>query len=319
MPERLSPAHHEMLGSLADRQDGVLRRDHLRELGISRYVVEAMLAARRWQGIGPLVLALHNGPLTTRQKLWAAVFNAGTPAGLAARTAAAEQGLTGWSTELIEVLVPRGAVVGRLRGIGVKIHESRRFTDADLHPGMALPQVRIERALIDAAAWSRSARTACGIVAAGVQQRLTTPERLQIELDRAGAVGHRRLLQAALVDIQGGAQAVSEMDFLRFCRRNGLPKPQLQVVRRDSAGRRRYLDATFRRADGRLVHVEIDGALHLVVNTYWRDMARGNELVIGSERVLRFPSYVVRSNDPVAIDQLRRALNLSDSDGAIAG
>jgi very-short-patch-repair endonuclease len=82
-------------------------------------------------------------------------------------------------------------------------------------------------------------------------------------------------------------------------------------VRLDHRGRRRYLDATFTRADGRLIRVEIDGALHLVVRTYWDDMSRGNELVIGREEVLRFPSYVIHAGDPEAVDQLRRALKLS--------
>lgn len=129
---------------------------------------------------------------------------------------------------------------------------------------------------------------------------------------------HRRLLSAVLNDIEGGAQAMSEVAFLRFCRRNRLPRPVLQAVRLDRHGKRRYLDATFKRRDGRLLRVEIDGALHLVVRTYWDDMSRGNELVIGDERLLRFPSYVVHASDPVAVDQLRRALDLSGSARAIA-
>ena len=80
----------------------------------------------------------------------------------------------------------------------------------------------------------------------------------------------------------------------------------------------RYLDATLRARDGSAVRVEIDGALHLVVQTYWTDMARGNELAIGGERMLRFPSYVIYADDPAAVRQLRRALDLSDSRGAQA-
>jgi hypothetical protein len=155
-------------------------------------------------------------------------------------------------------------------------------------------------------------------LAAGVQQRLTTASALRAELEGAGAVRHRRVLLSALVDIEGGAQAVSELDFLKFCRRNGLPKPTLQEVRVDSFGRRRYLDASLRRNDGGVIRVEVDGALHLVASTYWSDMARGNDLVIGNERVLRFPSYVIHSNDPIAVNQLRRALGLSVSARSIA-
>jgi hypothetical protein len=48
-------------------------------------------------------------------------------------------------------------------------------------------------------------------------------------------------------------------------------------------------------------------------------MSRGNELVIGKEDVLRFPSYTIHANEAVAVDQLRRALNLSGAPRALAG
>lgn len=171
--------------------------------------------------------------------------------------------------------------------------------------------MRIERALIDGASWSPRARAACGLLAAGVQQRLTVADRLLAELSIAGAIRYRRMLRSALLDIAGGADAVSEMDFIRFCKRNGLPRPTHQVVRPDSNGRRRYLDATLVGPTGTVVRVEIDGALHLLVRSYWDDMARGNDLSIAGEVALRFPSVVIHDNDPHAVDQLRRALQLS--------
>ena len=318
LPPRLDDATATALAELVQAQDGVARHDELYAVGVPRPVLRAMVSAGRWRTRGQIVVVLHNGPLTRRQQLWAAVKNAGWPAALAGRTAATESGLIGWDAECVEIVVPKGSLVPPGLGISVKVHESRRFSETDIHIGRSVPQVRVERALVDAAVWSRSPRTACGVVAAGVQQRLTTPDRLLTELGAAGAVRHRRILERALIDIAGGAQAVSEMDFLRFCRQNGIPKPDLQMVRRDPKGRRRYLDATFKLPGRRTVRVEIDGALHLVVDTYWADMSRGNELVIGDERVLRFPSYVIYANDPAAIDQLRRALGLSVSQVAIA-
>jgi hypothetical protein len=313
LPDRASSDVREALTTIGQEQQAVVRRNQLLATGMTARTVDGMLIGGRWRAHGAIVIAMHNGPLTPDQELWAAVLNAGPLAALAARTAAAQHGLVGWTADCIEVLVPRGAAVPAGLGLPVKVHESRRFGPSDIHVGRALPQVRVERALVDAAVWSARPRTACGVLAAGVQQRLTTPAKLLTELDVAGAVRHRRLLAAALVDIAGGAQAVSEIDFLRFCRRNGLPRPELQVVRRDAAGRRRYLDATLRGRDGLPVRVEIDGALHLVVQTYWDDMARGNDLVIGREQVLRFPSYVIYADDAVALDQLRRALGLSES------
>jgi hypothetical protein len=290
----------------------VVRRAQLEGVGLTNSQIDRMLTSRRWRSDADgLVIVLHNGPLTVSQQESLAVLAGGSLCGLAARTAAARAGLQGWPAHKIEVLVARGTTYPQVRLADVKVHESRRFSADDLHPTAWPPSVRIERALVDAAAWSGRPRTACGLLAAGVQQRLTVPERLLDELERAGQIRFKRVLRAALVDIAGGAQAVSEIDFTRFCRRNGLPAPQRQVVRRDAKGRRRYLDATLVGPTGLVVRVEIDGALHLVVQTYWDDMYRDNEMSIAREIQLRLPSFAVHADDPQALEQLRRALDLS--------
>ena len=297
------------LGPLADHQESIVLRGQL-AAELTQSEVEAQVAARRWQALGSTVIALHNGELTQRQSWWAAVLAAEGPSALAGRTAAEAHGLLGWEAEAVHVVIQRGAKVNRVPGVHVKVHESRRFTGEDIHESKSPPMVTVERALIDAAAWSRSPRTACGLLAAGVQQRLTTAERLTEMLASVGRVRHRRLLGRVLMDIAGGAQAVSEVDFLRFCARHGMPRPTLQV-RRDVNGRRRYLDAVFRRADGQTVRVEIDGAAHLVVSTYWSDMVRHNDFTLHREPLLRFPSAYIHAADPVAVAQLRAALGLS--------
>ncbi len=225
------------------------------------------------------------------------------------RTAAAADGLAGWEDDVIHVLVRRGERPSPLPGLAIRVHESRRYEEArDRHPSRTPPRTRLERSLVDAAVWSRSERTACGLLVAGVQQRLTRAERLAGELQAAGRVRHHRLLLQVLHDVAGGAQALSELDFARFCRRHRLPEPERQVVRRDPDGRRRYLDAVLRRRDGVAVAVEIDGAVHLVAETYWSDMARGNEVVIGGDRLLRFPRIALELDEHMVADQLRRAL-----------
>lgn len=295
----------------AVRQFGVMSYEQLRVAGVSDALIRRRLRAKRWRAASSVVVILHNGPLTRRQSFSAAALSGGDVCGLAAWSAAEEAGLAGWVRPTVHILVPKGSKPISLDGVEVKVHESRRFSAGDLLSAWP-PRVGIERALVDAAAWTHAVRPACGILAAAVQQRLTVAERLLDALDAAGSVRHRRVLRAAICDIAGGAQAVSEMEFLRFCDRNGLPRPVLQSVRKDRAGRRRYLDATFRRVDGTKVRVEIDGALHLVVSTYWADMRRHNDLVIGKETVLRFPSYVIYADDEAAADQLRRAINLSE-------
>ncbi len=193
----------------------------------------------------------------------------------------------------------------------MKVHVSRRLRPEDAYGGRALPQVRPSRALIDMAAWSANPRTACAILAAGVQQRLVTPDLLRTELAGAGKVRFHRLMAATLHDIEGGSQALSEIDLVRLCRLYGLPEPFRQAVRRDSRGRRRYLDAWWRRADGRVVHLEIDGSVHLNPDVWWDDMDRQTDLAISEDAlVVRVAAAALRA-DPIDVaKRLSRALGV---------
>lgn len=168
LPTRVDSGLRAALKALAAEQCAVVRRDHLAAIGLSKGEVESMLDASRWRAHGVVVVALHNGPLAPEQQLWAAVLNAGPAAALAARTAATQYGLVGWEPDCIEIVLPRSTCVPAGLGLDVKVHESRRFSAEDVHPGRAIPTVRVQRGLVDAAVWSRSPRTACGVLAAGV-------------------------------------------------------------------------------------------------------------------------------------------------------
>jgi hypothetical protein len=303
-----APAVH----ALAETQRCVVRREQLTAIGVPAHTIRYMLTTGRWRSdAGGLVVVLHNGPLEVEQAESLAVLAGGRVCALAARTAAARAGLANWPSPRVEIVIPRGSTYPLVSLGDVKVHESRRFSAEDIHPASFPPRVRLTRAVVDAASWSRTPRATCGLLAAAVQQRLCTAGQLLAELDRAGAIRRARLMRTALADIEGGAHAMTEIDFVRFCVRNGLPRPLHQQVRRDASGRRRYLDATLRGPTGVEVRVEIDGALHLVVETYWDDMQRSNDLAIGREVALRFPSYVIYADDPAAVAQLRAALKLN--------
>jgi hypothetical protein len=279
----------------------------LQRRGISRARIQAQLDARRWQRLG-FAIVLHNGPLSERQRWTVARTHAGPLAILTAFTAAQAFGLRGWERETVHVLAPGGTRLRRGCPVKVRLHLSSQWAEVRTRPGSivhALPE-----ALVRAAATFASARPACGILAAAVQQRLTRPPALRDALVRAPRARHRAALLAAVGDIAQGSEALSEIDFVRLCRRFRLPEPERQAVRTDSSGRRRYLDATWRRADGRLVVVEVDGALHLAAGRWWADQLRQNELTLSDAIVLRFPSVVVRTEPGLVAAQLRRALRL---------
>ena len=265
------------------------------------------MAANRWRRLTSTVYVLHNGPLTQRQQWWAATLAVGP---LAGRTALQSWGIKDWKSDRVEVVVARGAHPELPEGIPIKVHESRRLVADDIAP-QDPPRTRLERSAIDAAAWTKDPRAACGLLAAVVQQRRTTASRLRAELRAAGRVRHAALLRSVLQDIEGGAQALSEVDFAKLCARAGLELVDRQVVRCGPDGKRRYVDARVRsRETGTSVLAEVDGALHLLVSSYWEDLHRTNELVIGGDPVLRFASIAFTLEPDVVIDQLRRACGL---------
>lgn len=298
----------DKLAKLSREQCDVVRRDQLDGI-VSEARTRAQLAARRWRDVSQTVLALHNGPLSIEQQRWAAVLAAGDDAALAGRTALSLAGMQRWEDEIIHVLVPMGHRMPAMRVVRMKLHQSRNLQDWQILDA-APRRTTVARSAVDAATWSRSPRTAAGLVTAVVQQGLTTVALLAEALDVAGPIRHAPLLRATLHDIEGGAQSLAEIDFGKLCRRYELPEPERQVVRLDGDGHRRYLDALLTAPDGREVGVEIDGAHHREADQWDRDLDRGNEISIGGTLVLRFSATTVRTQPGRVAAQLRRALDI---------
>jgi hypothetical protein len=251
---------------------------------------------------------LHNGPLTREQRWQVARIHGGPRALLTGFTAAEASGLKGWEREIVDVLVPLGARRNPRSPVRFRLHRRRDW--ADVRAGARPKLHHLADSIVVAAATFDSPRPACGLFAAAVQQRTLRPEDLSEALDRAVRTRHRAVLRSAVADIAQGSDALSEIDLVRLCRRFGLPAPAQQAVRRERSGRRRYLDASWRRRDGRLVVVEVDGALHLSAKRWWDDQLRQNEISLGDALVLRFPSVIVRTQPELVAAQLRRALLL---------
>jgi hypothetical protein len=245
-------------------------------------------------------VVLHNAELTPRNLQWAAVLSVKGPAAVCGRTAAAGYRLRGFDSDRVEVLVGAKDRVPDIEGVRWRRH--RRFSTADISPGPRPAAVRPARAVVDAASWTDEARVACALLIASVQQRVTTVAALREALDAAGQIRHRHQLTAVVVDIEGGVDSLSERDFGRLVRRAGLPEPIRQSVRFDANGRRRYIDADFG-----AFSVEIDGGFHLRPLNYWADARRQNELVLGGDRIIRFPSVAIRLEPEVVVAQLRQA------------
>jgi hypothetical protein len=303
------------LAELLEKQCSVVRRPQLLAADVTRARLRWCIAQGDWRAIGPTVVATQSGPLTVEQQRWAAVLLGGRGAALSGRTALTMLGLENWDDDQLHLLLPRGTRLPPDTGLPLVGHTTRRSILADRHPARDIPVLRLERAAIDAVDWTANPRTACGLLAAVVQQRLTTASRLLEVVGDSPCLRHHALVVAALRDIDGGAQALSEIDLTVLCRRFRLPTPRRQAVRVEPSGRRRFIDAEIEGPDGTVILVEVDGALHMQADRHADDLDRANELEIGGDRVLRFPALLIRRRPERVADQISRALGL----GSISG
>lgn len=295
------------LSDLLAEHDGVLSSAQALEC-MTRSELRWKITSGRWQQPCRGVVTAQDGPLTDRQVLRVAQLWAGPQAVIAGLTAATLDGfrwLTSEDLTTIHLLVPKGR---KLRPapllVDVSVRYSTMLSMQDVHPVHQPRRTRIARSLIDAASWASTDRKGLAVLAAGVQQRVVRSSDLAEVLARNPHIPRRKLMFETLADIEGGAQALSELDFTqKVIRQNRLPEPDRQAARRDSRGRRRWLDVVWEK--WRVV-VEIDGAQHADALQRWDDMDRDNDLQISGYRVLRFPSWLVRTRpDYVAMKVLQ--------------
>ncbi|MFE9655982.1 hypothetical protein [Micromonospora sp. NPDC006431] len=275
--------------------------------------VRHLLASGRWQRVcRGLLRAAPGGPFSQDEQWWVAVLAAGEGAVLAGLAAARAGGLRGtWRYEVVDVLVPhQRRATDLLRRLppglpAVRARRVRQLPDADRQRGRP-DRTSMARSLVDAAQWARTDDEAQEILAAGCQQRRVTPAEVGAVVDRLPRARRRSLIRETLRDVAGGAEALSEIDLVRLCRRHGLPMPDGQERRRDAEGRIRYLDAYWRRWRP---HVEVDGAHHMDARHWAADLRRQNRVWIEGDRILRFTAFDVRRRPEEVAAQLRAALS----------
>lgn len=290
-------------------QSGVLSMRQVECLA-GRGVVRGHLAAGRWRRLCHGLVATHNGRLDRRQHLWAAVLVAGANAVLAGSTALAEAGVRGLRERAIHVLIPaprnRSRRLPRLPADMPPVKVVRtRFLPAEHVLAGRPPRTTVARAAVDAAVWAMGADGARVALAAACQQGKARPEEIFEVLAVRRGLPRLRMINTTMLDIAGGAQALSEINLVGLCRRFSLPSPDLQTKRTDASGRIRYLDAYWRRWR---LHVEVDGAHHMDATQWADDMLRQNQVWIGGDRILRFSAALIRDRPALVAGQLDAAL-----------
>jgi len=281
------------LAPLAERQARVVSRAQLTDLGWTAHQIAHEIEFGRWRLAAPNVVALQNAPLVEEQRLWLGVLHAGDGAALTHLTACRYEGLQWYAPDTVEVISPKGHLVAPLPGFF--FHQTRRPYQRWVRTnGSGMPVLGLEHAALLAAERDDHQRRAVGLLAASVQQRLTTADRLLVSTRDIRKLRHGRLFRLSLGDIAGGAQSFAEIDVGRICREAGLVEPERQRIRKDGQGRRRYLDCEWDLPDGRVIVLEIDGSFHMKTEHWWRDMRRERRVVITGRTVLRCASIEVR-------------------------
>ncbi|MEH1128596.1 endonuclease domain-containing protein [Micromonospora sp. CPCC 206061] len=282
------------------------------ELGAGR--VRHLLKTGRWRRVCRGLLIAGNGPVSREQQWWVAVLAAGEGALLAGLAAARAGGLRGkWRYEPVDVLIPYGRyaadLLRRLPIDMAAVRVRRTQTLPESHRQRARPdRTSMARSVVDAAQWMHSDADAQSVLAAAYQQRRVTPAELGDVVKTMPKARRHALMVATIADLEGGAEALSEINLVRLCRRHGLPVPDLQERRTDASGRVRYLDGYWREWR---VHIEIDGAHHMDAGQWAADMRRQNEVWIAGDRILRFAAFDLRTRPAEVARQIRAALEAS--------
>jgi hypothetical protein len=294
---------------MARAQSGMVTRRQLRRLGLTYNYVDTQLDAGRWQEISSTVLATTTGTLTREQLMWAGVLHAGPMSALGGLTALERHGLERWHRDEIVVLVAKSHNLEKIEGI--RFVETRRPIPL-MTSAKPLSTWRIEPAALHWAAYTPVTRSAYGLLAACVQQRLTTPYRLDGWITRMRPLRRAKPFRRLLGEIAAGAQSQAEHDVITLCDTFGVPRPYRQTQRTDSAGRIRFTDAEWRLADSRVIVLEVDGGFHMTVEHWSADIERERQLVATGVVVVRCTAIELREH-PERIARDLRALGILGS------
>jgi hypothetical protein len=289
----------------ARRHDVWLRKDLVALGSDSR--IRAQLRAARWQAPFPRVVVLHNGPLTSVQRMWAALM-AGPPGTLLHGLSALQHdGFRAFPPQSLALVIPGSSANPRAHQLSappewrLNVRWSRELSAADVNDVALPPRTRIARSILDAASERIPEWRARAIVLAGVQERLVRPAALWEALGRRGRCRNRAVIAESIADAQGGVHSVPERDFDLIRRRAGIPEPTRQQILTHEDGRN-YLDSDW---DEYGIRAEIHGAPHIEIAQWDEDLLRQNDITV-SGALLVFSSYAIRHRPERVAEQLVR-------------
>lgn len=301
--QRESRALDALIAALAFRQHGVVSREQLRRIGLSKHEIDHRIATKRLHPIHRGVYAVGHRRLSREGRYVAAVLRAGEGAVLSHRAAADVWELRAMKEREIDVTVPTNRRGDEI----VVIHQGMLATNDT----MTKDGIRVTKPLrtlldlatcIDEKELERAVRQA-------VYLRLTTTASLGEAVSASARGRGMRKMRNALRSVgeaPGLTRSDLEQDFLHFLRRHRLPIPELNV-RLCIKDRRIEADCLWRE---QRVIIELDGRdAHDSTPAFESDRARDLALQAAGWRTGRVTSHRMRGDGKRLAAEIRALIS----------
>lgn len=296
------------ISSLADEQHGVIGRDQLAALGVSKSALQVLADQRHLERSVPRVWRVVGAPITWRQRLHTGLLALGPMSWVSHDAAAALHRFDRTPPERVEFLVLRNK---RCADIGLKVHATRRWSRVDAVVVDGLRTTSATRTVLDLANVRVSPDRLKAAIDTAVRLELSSPEALKQRLDAIRSRGRTgvRIIDELIVD--SGGHTMLERKFLELMTRAGLPRPKTQVIYRTASSGRFVARVDFAYPELGLV-VEVSGKLgHSSPSERARDAQRRNELQDLGIRVYEFTWEDVTDRSMYVMTRMRALLAAS--------
>ena len=218
------------LAEFAAQRHGLFLVADALSAGFTYSQIRQRRARGEWLSEYETVLRFAGTPDTHESRVLAVCLAAGSRAFVSHRTATWLYGCPGGSATLIEISCPRWR---RSRCEGIRVHETKALTDADVTIIAGIPVTTIERTLLDLGA-VRGLRTVELALENALRRELTTLEALDRAISRLACSGRpgvrilRTLVQARLATPTVPTGSERETVLIQLIRDAGLPDPTRQ-------------------------------------------------------------------------------------------
>ena len=291
------------LAAVAGRQWGRVRRDQLKQAGLSRSTISRWVSEGYLHLVLPGVYAVGHTAAGAEAELAAALLYAGPGAMLSHATAAWWWGPSEREPRVVEVSTPRRCDSPPVRRSErrVRVHGRRRLDRVWLR---SLPTTSVEQTLLDFSADASPGEVRRALAEADYRRLVDV---VALEGMRGnGRTGSLRLRHALALHLPELARTRSELErrFLELCESAGLPMPELNVT---ICGL--MVDALWH--EERVI-VELDGeGAHGTPAQIARDRERDLRLRAAGFTVLRYTWRQITRTPGLVLADLRRALRLA--------